>query len=147
MKKKLASQLSAYDVHAFTDIVRETVLDSEKRVKNELKSYIDQKLEETSGKFDQKLEETSGKFDQKLEETSGKFDQKLEETSKALLNQIEVKNQEQTQELVKLMDLKNREQTDEIVEVIQSMQTVNDKLYVTKEEFKKHTSNIRAHQS
>ena len=93
MKKKLASQLSAYDVHAFTDIVRETVLDSEKRVKNELKSYIDQKLEETSGKFDQKLEETS----------------------KALLNQIEVKNQEQTQELVKLMDLKNREQTDEIV--------------------------------
>ena len=125
MKKKLASQLSAYDVHAFTDIVRETVLDSEKRVKNELKSYIDQKLEETSGKFDQKLEETS----------------------KALLNQIEVKNQEQTQELVKLMDLKNREQTDEIVEVIQSMQTVNDKLYVTKEEFKKHTSNIRAHQS
>lgn len=124
MKKKSASQLTTYDVHAFTDIVRETVLDSEKRVKNELKSYIDQKLEKQTGKFDQKLEKQS----------------------KTLLHQMDAKNREQTEELVNLMDKKNREQTDEICEVIKNVADSSDHAYVTKDEFNKHTSSIRAHQ-
>lgn len=143
MKKKTVSQLTEFDVHAFTHVVEETVTKSEQR----LKSYIDQRLKEQSVGVDQKLEKQSRELDKNFKKQNKEFDQKLKKQSDMLIGKIDEKNREQTVELIQLMDSKNREQTDEICGVIRDVIDVNDALYVTKEEFKKHTSTIHAHQS
>jgi len=136
MKRQPVSKLTEFDVHAFTNIVKETVLDSESRVKNELKSYIDKKLEEQSGKFDKKLEEQSRSLTHLI-------DKKNDEQTKKLTQLMDKKNDKQTKELKKYTD----EQTKDLATIILDNNTVIDKIYVNRKELSKHISNPRAHQS
>ena len=106
MKKKTVSQLTEFDVHAFTNIVQETVTKSERRLEKGLKSYIDEKLEKQS---------------------------------QQLIKQMDKK----TDKLKKYID----DQTKDLAIIISDNNTVIDKIYARRDEFKKHTSNIRAHQS
>lgn len=106
MKKVAVSKLTNFDVHAFTNIVQETVTQSEQR----LKSYIDQKLEKQST---------------------------------TVVHKMDKKNEEQTKELKEYVN----EQIKDLATIISDNNTILDKIYVRKEEFKKHTLDIRAHQS
>ena len=134
MKNKLASNLSEYDLHAFRDILREEITQSESRLENKLSTSLDRKL---SASLERKL---STSLEKKL---SSSLERKL---STKLEKVLATKLDQHSKMLFEQMDIKNRKQTDELSGIIRDLMDSTDRLYVSKEDFEKHSSDLHAHQ-
>ena len=142
MKNKLASNLSEYDLHAFRDILREEITQSESRLENKLSTSLDRKLstsleKKLSASLERKL---STSLEKKL---SSSLERKL---STKLEKVLATKLDQHSKMLFEQMDIKNRKQTDELSGIIRDLMDSTDRLYVSKEDFEKHSSDLHAHQ-